>query len=77
MLGPLTTRHHLLQRPLRYNATLQEYMAGGTLKSLVTKEMLGNGRRTYSNADALDICLQMARGLRCGAAWCSTSLLLA
>lgn len=52
-------------------------MAGGTLKSLVTKEMLGNGRRTYSNADALDICLQMARGLRCGAAWCRTSLLLA
>lgn len=43
---------------------VQEYMAGGTLKSLVTKDMLGNGRRTYSNADALDISLQMARGLR-------------
>jgi hypothetical protein len=41
-------------------------MAGGTLKQLVTREMLGNGRRSYSNQDALDICLQMARGLRCG-----------
>jgi hypothetical protein len=44
---------------------LQEYMAGGTLKSLVTREMLGNGRRIYSYAIGLDICLQMARGLRC------------
>lgn len=43
---------------------LQEYMAGGTLKQLVTREMLGNGRRTYTGVDALDICLQMARGLR-------------
>lgn len=42
----------------------QEYMAGGTLKQLVTREMLGNGRRTYSNKQAVDICLQMARGLR-------------
>jgi len=42
----------------------QEYMAGGTLKQLVTREMLGNGRRTYSYKQALDICLQMARGLR-------------
>jgi hypothetical protein len=42
----------------------QEYMAGGTLKQLVTREMLGNGRKCYSNHDALDICLQMARGLR-------------
>jgi hypothetical protein len=40
-------------------------MAGGTLKSLVTREMLGNGRRIYSYATGLDICLQMARGLRC------------
>lgn len=39
-------------------------MAGGTVKQLVTREMLGNGRRTYTNQQAVDICLQMARGLR-------------
>jgi hypothetical protein len=39
-------------------------MAGGTLKQLVTRDMLGNGRQCYSNKDALDICVQMARGLR-------------
>jgi hypothetical protein len=39
-------------------------MPGGTLKQLITREMLGNGRRTYTNEQALDICLQMARGLR-------------
>ena len=43
---------------------VQEYMAGGTLKQLVTRDMLGNGRRAYSDRDAIDICLQMARGLR-------------
>lgn len=42
----------------------QEYMPGGTLKQMITREMLGNGRRTYTNEQALDICLQMARGLR-------------
>lgn len=39
-------------------------MAGGTLKQLITREMLGNGRRVYGNKDGVDICVQMARGLR-------------
>ncbi|KAI8476817.1 MAG: kinase-like domain-containing protein [Monoraphidium minutum] len=43
---------------------VQEYMGGGTLKQLVTRQMLAGGRRLYSDAQALDICLQMARGLR-------------
>jgi serine/threonine protein kinase len=43
---------------------LQEYMAGGTLKSLVTRQMLASGGSVYTHCQALDICLQMARGLR-------------
>ncbi|KAF8055751.1 splA [Scenedesmus sp. PABB004] len=43
---------------------VQEYMCGGTLKQLVTRQMLANGARVYTNEQALDICLQMARGLR-------------
>lgn len=42
----------------------QEYMAGGTVKQLVTKQMLSNGGRVYNDAEGLDICLQMARGLK-------------
>jgi serine/threonine protein kinase len=38
-------------------------MGGGTLKHLVTRQMLLNGRRGYSDADAISICLQMAEGL--------------
>ena len=57
---------HHLHTPLSFVSrnTRQEYMPGGTLKQLITREMLGNGRRTYTNEQALDICLQMARGLR-------------
>lgn len=39
-------------------------MAGGTVKQLLICEMLGNGRRVYNDAQALDICLQIARGLK-------------
>jgi serine/threonine protein kinase len=39
-------------------------MSGGTLKQLVTRQMLSNGGRVYSLVDGLDICLQMARGLK-------------
>jgi serine/threonine protein kinase len=43
---------------------MQEFMSGGTLKQLVTRQMLSNGGRVYSLVDGLDICLQMARGLK-------------
>eukprot|EP00883_Tetradesmus_obliquus_P000915 jgi/Sobl393_1/10984/SZX65083.1 len=43
---------------------VQEFMSGGTLKQLVTRQMLSNGGRVYSLQEGLDICLQMARGLK-------------
>ena len=54
----------LLFRLMLLSLCVQEYMAGGTLKQLVTRDMLSNGRGMYSDRDAIDICLQMARGLR-------------
>jgi hypothetical protein len=68
---PSTLAHHAhaCSPPPTHTPLHQEYMAGGTLKQLVTREMLANGRKTYSNKDALDICLQMARGLRCVCVW--------
>lgn len=37
----------------------QEYMAGGSLKSLVQRQMLRNPTPLYSDAAALDMCLQV------------------
>jgi hypothetical protein len=39
-------------------------MAGPTLKKLVTRQMMLNPQRVYSDAAAIDICLQIARGLQ-------------
>jgi hypothetical protein len=38
-------------------------MGGGTVKNLVTRQMLMHGRSGYSDLDAMTICLQMAEGL--------------
>eukprot|EP00775_Hariotina_reticulata_P005978 gene5978-6217_t len=44
---------------------VQEFMGGGTLKQLVTKQMLApRSKDGYTNSQGLDICLEMARGLR-------------
>ncbi|KIZ04397.1 Dual specificity protein kinase shkE [Monoraphidium neglectum] len=43
---------------------VQEFMAGPTLKKLVTRQMMLNPQRVYSDAAAIDICLQIARGLQ-------------
>lgn len=40
-------------------------MGGGTLKQLVTRQMLApRAKDGYTNSQGLDICLEMARGLR-------------
>ena len=39
-------------------------MEGGSLKSLVQRQMLQNPTPLYSDAAGLDVCLQIARGLR-------------
>ncbi len=43
---------------------IQELMEGGTLKTLVQRQMLQNPTPLYSEAAGLDMCLQVARGLR-------------
>jgi len=43
---------------------VQELMAGGTLKALVQRQMLQNPTPLYSDAAALDMCIQVAKGLR-------------
>jgi serine/threonine protein kinase len=39
-------------------------MPGGNMKQLVWKQMLANGGTMYTLQEGLDICLQMARGLK-------------
>lgn len=46
------------------NHGLQELMTGGNMKQLVWKHMMANGGTAYTLAEGLDICLQMARGLK-------------
>jgi serine/threonine protein kinase len=43
---------------------LQELMTGGNVKQLLWKHMAANGGTVYTLEDGLDICLQMARGLK-------------
>jgi serine/threonine protein kinase len=43
---------------------LQELMPSGNMKQLVWKHMLANGGTVYTLEEGLDICLQMARGLK-------------
>uniref|UniRef100_A0A383VIX9 Protein kinase domain-containing protein n=1 Tax=Tetradesmus obliquus TaxID=3088 RepID=A0A383VIX9_TETOB len=45
-------------------AIVQELMTGGNMKQLVWKHMMANGGTAYTLAEGLDICLQMARGLK-------------
>lgn len=42
---------------------VQEFMAGGTVKQLVTRQML-SGRQLYDDAAAISIALQIAKGLK-------------
>lgn len=43
---------------------VQEYMGMGTLKAIVLKQMCQNRRRLYTNLQAMEWFLQLAKGLR-------------
>lgn len=50
--------------PHRQLLLVEEFMEGGTLKQMVTKQMLLNGRVLYTYCDALRWFLQIAKGLK-------------
>eukprot|EP00878_Enallax_costatus_P022758 GHUV01024165.1.p1 GENE.GHUV01024165.1~~GHUV01024165.1.p1 ORF type:complete len:396 (+),score=103.79 GHUV01024165.1:320-1507(+) len=53
-----------LSGPSPSEYVVQEYMAGGTMKQLVVQQMMSAPGRIYNDADSLDMCLQIARGLK-------------